>query len=100
MRTPKQKILGCDIAGRVEAVGKNVKQSQPGDEVLGGKRGLGGFAEYVCITEGRLAPKPANISFEAAAAVPEAAVTPFRVFAIRDISSQSTRFWSMARREV
>jgi NADPH:quinone reductase-like Zn-dependent oxidoreductase len=75
LRTPKYKILGCDIAGRVEAVGKNVKQFQPGDEVFGGKRGLGGFAEYVCVTEDRLALKPANLSFEAVAAVPVAAIT-------------------------
>src|SRR5579864_3839600 len=51
---PKHKILGCDIAGRIESIGKNVTQFQPGDEVFGGK-GLGGFAEYVCATEDRLA---------------------------------------------
>ena len=71
---PKQKVLGCDIAGRVEAVGRNVRQFQPGDEVFGAKS-LGGFAEYVCVIEDRLALKPANISFEAAAAVPVAAIT-------------------------
>ena len=71
---PKKKILGADIAGRVEAVGRNVKQFQPGDEVFGGN-GVGGFAEYVCVTENSLALKPANISFEEAAAVPVAALT-------------------------
>ncbi len=71
---PKKKILGADIAGRVEAVGRNVKQFQPGDEVFGGN-GVGGFAEYVCLTENSLALKPANISFEEAAAVPVAALT-------------------------
>ncbi len=71
---PKSKVLGCDIAGRVEAVGRHVKQFQPGDEVFGGK-GVGGFAEYVCAGEDRLALKPANISFEEAAAVPVAALT-------------------------
>ena len=71
---PKKKILGADIAGRVEAVGRNVKQFQPGDEVFGGN-GVGGFAEYVCLTEDSLALKPANISFEEAAAVPVAALT-------------------------
>ena len=70
---PKHKILGADIAGRVEAVGRNVKQFQPGDEVFGSIRG--GFAEYVCAREDALVLKPANISFEEAAAVPMAAVT-------------------------
>ena len=74
---PKNKILGADIAGRVEAVGRNVKQFQPGDEVFGEifENGLGGFAEYVSVPESALALKPANISFEAAAAVPVAALT-------------------------
>ena len=71
---PKKKILGADIAGQVEAVGRYVKQFQPGDEVFGGN-GVGGFAEYVCLTENSLALKPANISFEEAAAVPVAALT-------------------------
>jgi NADPH:quinone reductase-like Zn-dependent oxidoreductase len=74
LRRPKHKILGCDIAGRVEAVGRNVRQFQLGDEVFGAKS-LGAFAEYVCVAEDRLARKPANVSFEAAAAVPVAAVT-------------------------
>jgi len=70
------KILGADIAGVVEAVGANVKQFQPGDEVFGIATGSsGGFAEYACAVEERLAPKPANLSFEAAAAVPVAAMT-------------------------
>ena len=71
---PKHKILGSDIAGRVEAVGAHVKQFQPGDEVFAGK-GVGGFAEYACATEDRSALKPANLSFEQAAAVPVAAIT-------------------------
>lgn len=75
LRTPKHKILGCDIAGRVEAVGRNVKQFQPGDEVFGAGKGLGGFAEYVCTVEDKLAQKPANISFEEAAAIPVAAIS-------------------------
>jgi NADPH:quinone reductase-like Zn-dependent oxidoreductase len=64
LRTPKQKILGCDIAGRVEAVGRNVQQFQPGDEVFGvtGFAG-GGFAEYVCAVENKLALNPGNLSF-------------------------------------
>jgi NADPH:quinone reductase-like Zn-dependent oxidoreductase len=74
---PKYRILGADIAGEVEAVGKNVKQFKPGDEVFGdlANWGWGGFAEYVCVHENALVLKPANISFEAAAAAPMAAIT-------------------------
>jgi NADPH:quinone reductase-like Zn-dependent oxidoreductase len=74
---PKNKTLGSDISGRVEAVGRNVKQFQPGDEVFGDlfECGRGGFAEYACASENALALKPANISFEEAAAVPMAAIT-------------------------
>ena len=74
---PKIKILGADMAGRVEAVGKNVKQFQPGDEVFGDISGCGwgGFAEYVCARENALALKPASMTFEEAAAVPFAAIT-------------------------
>ena len=75
LRTPKQQTLGCDIAGRVEAVGGHVRQFQPGDEVFGASFAGGGFAEYVCTIEDKLAMKPANISFEEAAAVPVAAIT-------------------------
>lgn len=74
---PKHTILGGDIAGRVEAVGKNVTQFKPGDEVYGDLLPWwgGGFAEYVSAPEEALALKPANLSFEEAAAVPLAAVT-------------------------
>ena len=65
---PKNPRLGADFAGRVEAVGRNVTQFQPGDEVYG--ETTGGFAEYVCVAESNLALKPANLSFEEAAAVP------------------------------
>jgi len=73
---PKYKILGADIAGRIEAVGRNAKQFQPGDEVFGDISGCswGGFAEYVCARENALALKPASMTFEEAAAVPQAAV--------------------------
>ena len=71
---PKNHVLGADIAGQVEAVGKNVVQFRPGDEVFG-DIGHGGFAEYAAAPERCLAPKPANLSFEAAAAVPVAALT-------------------------
>jgi len=73
---PKITILGADIAGRVEAVGENVKEFHPGDEVFGdiSACGWGGFAEYVCARENALVLKPANITFEQAAAVPLAGV--------------------------
>lgn len=71
---PKQTRLGADIAGRVEAVGGNIKKFRPGDEVFG-SIGHGGFAEYACAPETRLALKPENLSFEEAAAVPMAALT-------------------------
>src|SRR5208337_4875082 len=73
LRKPKDPRLGADIAGRVEAVGNNVTQFHPGDEVFGVCPG--GFAEYGSAREDRLALKPANISFEEAAAVPVAAIT-------------------------
>jgi NADPH:quinone reductase-like Zn-dependent oxidoreductase len=73
---PKIKILGADMAGRVEAVGKNVKQFQPDDEVFGDISGCGwgGFAEHVCARENALALKPTSVTFEEAAAVPQAAL--------------------------
>jgi NADPH:quinone reductase-like Zn-dependent oxidoreductase len=65
---PKNTRLGVDLAGQVESVGRNVLQFHPGDEVFGVSRGT--FAEYVCAAEKALAPKPANLTFEQAAAVP------------------------------
>ncbi len=81
---PKHKIPGSDIAGHVEAIGRNVKQFQPGDDVFGNLSSYGqsGFAEYVCAPENALALKPDNISFEETAAIPLAAVTALQ--AIRD----------------
>lgn len=74
---PKETRLGADFAGRVEAVGSGVTQFKPGDEVFGDNfgRGLGAFAEYISIHEDFLTLKPANVSFESAAAVPTAALT-------------------------
>jgi NADPH:quinone reductase-like Zn-dependent oxidoreductase len=74
---PKNQVLGADIAGRVESVGKNVSEFKPGDEVFGDvfNCGLGGFAEYACASEDALVLKPANLTFDAAAAVPLAALT-------------------------
>lgn len=74
---PKIKTLGFDVAGRVEAVGKNVTQFRSGDEVFGdiSDYGFGAFAEYVCVPAAALALKPAMLAFESVAAVPAAAVT-------------------------
>jgi NADPH:quinone reductase-like Zn-dependent oxidoreductase len=64
LRAPKNPVIGSDVAGIVETVGKNVSRFQPGDEVFG--IGKGSFAEYVCAREDKLAPKPANLTFEQA----------------------------------
>src|ERR687893_1331054 len=72
---PRRQILGSDIAGRVEMAGRNIRRFQPGDEVFGDiLPRLGGFAEYVCARESALALKPASMTFEQAAAIPQAAV--------------------------
>lgn len=76
LRKPKNPFLGVDISGRVEAVGKNVTQFHPGDEVFGGcAPGSGGFTEYACAREIRVVSKPANLSIEESAAIPVAATT-------------------------
>jgi len=74
---PKNTLLGADVAGRIEAVGRAVTLFKPGDEVFGdlSVSGRGTFAEYVCARENALVLRPANLSFEEAAAVPMAAVT-------------------------
>jgi len=76
LQKPKNTIPGKEMAGRVEAVGGNVTQFQPGDEVFGdlSVAGWGAFAEYVSVPENAIALKPANLTFEQAAAVPESAV--------------------------
>jgi NADPH:quinone reductase-like Zn-dependent oxidoreductase len=80
LRKPKSTRVGADLAGRVEAVGRGVKAFQPGDEVFGTSGGS--WAEFACASEERLARKPANLSFEEAAAVPLAAITALQ--ALRD----------------
>ena len=76
-RTPKHRIIGNDIAGRVEAVGKNVTQFRPGDEVFGelSRCGFGAYAAFVAAPEKAFALKPTNLSFEEAAALPTAGCT-------------------------
>ena len=77
LRGPKSRLIGVDFAGTVEAVGKEVTDLQPGDDVFGGRSGS--FAEYVCVptevARKRVAGKPANLTFEEAAAVPVAAIS-------------------------
>ena len=72
LRRPRERAVGVDFAGTVEALGRDVTGFQPGDEVFGGRSGA--LAEYVCVRVA-IAPKPANLSFEEAAAVPVAAIT-------------------------
>jgi NADPH:quinone reductase-like Zn-dependent oxidoreductase len=81
---PKRRIFGAYIAGRVESVGKNIKQFKSGDEVMGdlAKYGFGGFAQYVTAPEKALIIKPEKISFEEGAALPMAALTALQ--ALRD----------------
>jgi len=74
LRKPSLSILGADVAGEVEAVGRDATEFRPGAEVFAMLKG-GGFAEYVCVPAGELAPKPTSLSFEQAAAVPMAANT-------------------------
>ncbi len=73
LRSPLSRVRGFDVAGHVEAVGKDVARLKPGDEVFG--TGIGSFAEYVASSESRLAPKPRNLTFEQAAAIPVAGVS-------------------------
>jgi NADPH:quinone reductase-like Zn-dependent oxidoreductase len=80
LRAPKNPVIGSDVAGVVEAVGKNVSRFQPGDEVFG--IGKGSYAEYVCAREDKLAPKPANLTFEQAAVVAISGLTALQ--ALRD----------------
>jgi NADPH:quinone reductase-like Zn-dependent oxidoreductase len=80
LRRPKDPRLGADLAGVVEAVGRNVTQFRPGDEVFGAAKGA--YAEYTCARGDKIAPKPANASFEQAAAVPVAGLTALQ--ALRD----------------
>ena len=80
LRKPKDPTVGGDLAGRIEAVGRDVRELQPGEEVFGTSGGS--WAEYAAARPDRLAPKPANLSFEESAAVPVAALTALQ--ALRD----------------
>jgi NADPH:quinone reductase-like Zn-dependent oxidoreductase len=74
LRKPKVSILGCDVAGRIVAIGNEVVRCKPGDDVFGDLcvSGFGGFAEYVCASEEALAVKPPDMTYEQAAAIPQA----------------------------
>jgi NADPH:quinone reductase-like Zn-dependent oxidoreductase len=82
---PKYKIPGCDIAGTVEAIGKDIKKFKPGDEVFGDlcESGFGAFADYTCALEKSLELKSSRMSFEEAAAIPQASM--MAVQALRDV---------------
>jgi NADPH:quinone reductase-like Zn-dependent oxidoreductase len=77
-RPKKDHVVGLDLAGRVESVGKNVTRLQPGDEVFG--ECSGACAEFACAREGKLAHKPRNLTFEQAAAVPTSALAALHAF--------------------
>jgi NADPH:quinone reductase-like Zn-dependent oxidoreductase len=81
LRAPKARVRGQDVAGRVEAVGERVTRFQPGDEVFGTCHGS--FAEYATAREGKIAPKPANLTFEQAATVPSTGATALQ--GLRDV---------------
>jgi len=89
---PVHMILGSDIAGQIEAVGRNVKQFQPGDEIWGDLSllGYGAFAEYVCVPEKALRLKPARMTFEEAAAIPSAGANALQN--LRGVGSSSPSF--------
>jgi NADPH:quinone reductase-like Zn-dependent oxidoreductase len=74
-RTPKQPILGTELAGEIEAVGAEVTRIKVGDQVFGFSANLGAYAEYICMSEGSVGIKPANMSYEEAATVPQGALT-------------------------
>src|SRR5947209_14393836 len=89
LRTPKNPVRGTDVAGEVEAVGLSVTRFRPGDEVFGWCQALGGaFAEYASVSEDALTPKPVNLTFEQAAAVPMAGLVALE--ALRDVRAGQT----------
>ena len=93
---PMHKILGSDLAGQVEAIGRSVMQFQPGDEIWADLSypygGYGAFAEYVCVPENALRLKPASMTFEEAAAIPTAAVVALQNLSLKDRFNQDKRF--------
>lgn len=94
LRTPKPSVRGTDVAGPVEAVGRNVTRLRGGDEVFG--VGGGAFAEYAVAAEQHLAPRPAGITLEQAAAVPMAGLTALQALRDAGVSSPGRRSCSSA----
>ena len=89
LRAPNNPVIGSDVAGVVEAVGKNVSRFRPGDEVFG--IGKGSYAEYACAREDKLAPRPENLTFEQAAVVAISGLPPCKACATTDESSRARR---------
>jgi NADPH:quinone reductase-like Zn-dependent oxidoreductase len=89
---PRHHILGSDIAGRVEAAGRNTTRFRPGEDVFADILSqMGGFAEYVCVPESALARMPAGLTYEEAAALPQAEPSRCRAFTTRDRPSPDKR---------
>jgi NADPH:quinone reductase-like Zn-dependent oxidoreductase len=97
LRIPKDGAFGSDVAGQVEAVGRAVTRFRPGDEVYAHVL-AGAFAEQASVPEAALGPKPANLSFEQAAAVPLAGLTALQGCATTDASNRGSGSWSSAPR--
>ncbi len=89
---PRHHVLGSDIAGRVAATGRNATRFKPGDDVFADILSyMGGFAEYVCVPQAALAPVPVGLTYEQAAALPQAGPSRCRASGTRDGSSPGRR---------